>query len=62
MAARRIREPNLEVKLVSVEVDDADARLRHVYRLLLKAADRNRVPQEIESTNRVDEEEQATPE
>ena len=55
--ARRTREPELEVELVSVVVDDADARLRLAYRLLLKAAGRVRMSREIDSARRIDEEE-----
>ena len=60
--ARRTREPELEVELVSVVVDDADARLRLAYRLLLKSAGRVRMSEETEGTRRIDEEEQTKPE
>ncbi|MDG0867255.1 hypothetical protein GKO46_09255 [SAR202 cluster bacterium JH702] len=62
MAARRTRDPEFEVELVSVEVGDPDARLRLAYRLLLKATGRARMPREIESARRIDEEERTKPE
>ena len=62
MAAKRNREPELEVVLVNVVVDDADARLRLAYRLLLKSAGRVQKSRETESTRRIDEEEQTKPE
>ena len=52
MAGKRKREPSLEVKLVSVEADDADARLRLAYKLLLKAGARSILPGQIENPNR----------
>ena len=62
MAARRTRDPEFEVELVSVEIDDADVRLRLAYRLLLKATGRARMSREIESARRIDEKEQTKPE
>lgn len=38
MSARRPSENRLEVELVSVDVNDADARLRLAYKLLLRRA------------------------
>ena len=52
MAEKRRSEPRLEVKLVSVEADDADARLRLAYKLLLKAGARSTLPGQIEYPNR----------
>jgi hypothetical protein len=60
MAAKRIQKLSIEVELVRVEVDDADARLRLAYRLLLKSAGGVRKSLNIESSRQEDVEEQSS--
>lgn len=62
MMARRPREPELNVELVSVEVSDADARLLHAYRLVLKADRRVRMSSKTKDTKRIEEEKRTKPE